>query len=477
MKKDRSLKVNVILNSIKQICSALLPLITIPYISRTLQADNYGKYSFANSIAGYITLIAGLGIQAYAVREGARIRHDKEKFARFSSEVFTINVFTTTVAYACLLILSVTPKMQPYKELLFIQSCVVLFTTIGTDWVNTIYEDYGYLTIRYLIFQVLSIAAMFILVREPNDYLVYAAIVSVASAGANILNIAHVRKYTRIKFVLRPRFKKHMPPILLLFANQMAVTIYVNSDITLLGLLSDDYSVGIYSVASKIYAIIKQLLNAVVTVAVPRLSALLGQKNEPQYIKICNKILNSLITVLMPAIVGLFFTSEYIIRIVGGTTYEDGAVALKILSLSLLFATIACFYTNCILLPFKMDKALLSSTIAGAVTNILLNMYFIPKFGVNGAAMTTVVGEAVVCICAHIKASKIMNVEIKKNTILSSGAGCFLIAVICMTVPSVVTNWIAIFAVDIIFSIAAYFVCLLLLGNDLLKEVMEGMRK
>ena len=75
----KSIKVNAILNIIKQMCQVVFPLITIPYVTRVLQTENYGKYNYGNSIVTYFWLLAELGVATYAVREGARIREEKNK--------------------------------------------------------------------------------------------------------------------------------------------------------------------------------------------------------------------------------------------------------------------------------------------------------------------------------------------------------------------------------------------------------------
>ena len=85
--KKKSVGVNAVLNIIKQCCAIIFPLITFPYISRVLQVENYGKVNFSGSIIGYFYLFAALGIANYAVREGARIRNDKDKIQTFASEV------------------------------------------------------------------------------------------------------------------------------------------------------------------------------------------------------------------------------------------------------------------------------------------------------------------------------------------------------------------------------------------------------
>ena len=97
--KARSIKVNAALNTVKQCCQVLFPVITIPYVTRVLGVDNYGKINFSNSIVSYFLLLASLGINSYAIREGALVRNNKKIFEKFSDEVFTINVISTIISY------------------------------------------------------------------------------------------------------------------------------------------------------------------------------------------------------------------------------------------------------------------------------------------------------------------------------------------------------------------------------------------
>ena len=68
------------------------------------------------------------------------------------------------------------------------------------------------------------------------------------------------------------QLRKHLKPILILFASTLATSIYVSSDITLLGIFCGDYATGLYSVSTKLYSIVNNLLSAGILVAIPRFS-------------------------------------------------------------------------------------------------------------------------------------------------------------------------------------------------------------
>ena len=478
MKEKISLKINAMFNVSKQLCSVIFPLITIPYVSRILLAENYGKYSFGNSIISYFSLIAALGVSAYAVREGSGYRENRAEMNKFCCEIYSINCISTFVAYLLLLILLICPtNLASYKKLLVIQSLVIFLTTIGADWINTIYEDYLYITIRYVIFQILSIIAMFVFVKDSSDYIVYAGITVAANAGANVLNRIHISKYVDLKFTFKLNLKRHLKPLILLFSNTIAVTIYVNSDTTLLGLLVGDYASGLYSIASKIYIIIKQVLNAVVLVSVPRLSIMVFKDQTYKFELLLNKIVLMIYTIVLPAITGLFFMGRDVIMVISGKEYLLASSALQILSIALFFSVFACLFTNCVMLPYKQDKLFLTATSLGAIVNIFLNFYFIPKYSYNGAAITTVIAELVVCFISYRYTKNHFAIQIDKKNVISVIIGCISVGLICSFVNNYFNNLYLRVLINVITSVCFYALILVIFKNDVIKEFISTLKK
>lgn len=128
---------NAFLNSLRSVLNIIFPLITFPYISRKLTVEGIGIYNFSSSIVSYFLMIAALGISGYAIREGAKYRNNEDKIERFSSEVFTINMASTLVAYVLLfLCLIIFSKLRSYTLCILIFSLQIFFTTIGTEWMG-----------------------------------------------------------------------------------------------------------------------------------------------------------------------------------------------------------------------------------------------------------------------------------------------------------------------------------------------------
>ena len=147
---EKSIRKNAVYNVIKTCVSIIFPLITFPYVTRTLSSESYGIYTFSQSIISYVTLLAGLGITTYARREGARVRESHDNLQEFANEVFSINVLATALSFLILMgAVCFWEKLFPYKPVILILSLSVVFTTFGTDWVNIIFEDYSMMNFLY----------------------------------------------------------------------------------------------------------------------------------------------------------------------------------------------------------------------------------------------------------------------------------------------------------------------------------------
>ena len=140
-------------------------------------------------------MIAGLGISTYAIREGVNYKDDKRQFEQFVSEIFTVNIFSMIFSYICLGVCLLFLKyLRSYSKLILLLSLQIFFITLGVEWIYAIYEEYKYITIRSIIFKLISIMLIFMFVKSPNDINNYAAITVFSSAGSSLLNSYLVHK-------------------------------------------------------------------------------------------------------------------------------------------------------------------------------------------------------------------------------------------------------------------------------------------
>lgn len=478
IKKQKSLKVNAVLNVVKQCSTVIFPLVTYPYISRVLGSDNFGRIGFSNSVIEYGMVFAALGIPTYMVREGAKIRDDKQKISRMAAEVFTISIMTMLIALAAIALLTVaSPRLRVERLILFTLSFNIVFYVLGRDWVNTIYEDYLYVTIRYIALKALSLLLIFLFVRRPEHYLRYAGIIMVTESAGYIANIFYTRRYIPYALTLRPRLDVHLKPLMLLFCSTLAIQIYIQSDITILGFMRTDSEVGVYSLASRVYSVIKSVLNAIIMVAIPRISYYIGNGDTTAYHGLLGKLKESLITLLFPCIVGGFALSSDIMYIMGGEEYLYGHRAFEILCVALLFAVLGCYYAQGVLVPNRRENKFFICTSVSALVNIVLNFWFVRYMGIEGAAITTLIAEMLIMASCRCYSRDFLKPE-KSRSILSVIVGCAVIFVECKLIAMLKLTPIKELMLSFGASVASYFAVLYLLKNPVVKENLDAvMRK
>ncbi len=469
----KSLKVNVILNVIKTIMSMIFPLITFPYASRILLPEGIGKVNFANSIISYFSIISALGINIYALRESAKLRDDKIALSQFVKEVFIINLLSTFVAYVLLFTsLFLVPKFFEYRKLIIVYSANMLFITLGIDWLYGAMEDYFYTTVRSIAFQVLSLILLFLFVHSKDDYVKYAAINVVSTTGAGILNFIHSRKYISLRGTRKLHLKKHISHIFILFSYTLAASVFTILDTSMLGFMSDSEQVGFYSGASKIIRMIRDLFPAIFSVLTARFSYYVSQNNQEKINDISKKTLNFIFCFSIPIVIGLIILMNPIVLLLCGKNYEAAIPVAQIMAPLVVFSACSGFLGGVVLFSQGKDKLYLLCTIIAAISDILLNILFIPSFGAFGAALATVITEGIIFVIYDcFLSSFIKQLCIIKNLleyILSS----FVMGIVVFIAQNLFHNIIVKLIVPTICGIIVYGSCLLIFKNDFILEIL-----
>lgn len=467
----KSIKLNVFFNMVQTIMRIIFPLITFPYVARVLGVVELGKFNYSNSIASYYTLLAGMGIATYAVREGAAKRDSKADIEEFSKNIFSINVYSTIFASivlgGCLLCIR---QFDNYRMIIIILSFQGVFETLGRNWIYIIYEDYLYITIRSIFFQLISLILLFLYVKDANDILAYTAITSLSIIGGHAVNIFTSQKYCKIKFTFFPD-KKMIIPIILMFSTSISIVIYGNSDLTILGIFGEDRDVGLYSVSVKIYKVMKQLVAAIVTVTIPRFSYFSGKNRKKDFQNLFDRVLNILILILLPVSTGLFMMSEECIVILSGRDYLEASMSIKILSVTMIFNLFAYIFGYCVVIPNRREKVFFIATFVSACVNIVLNLMFIPVFKQNAAAATTLVSECIAAIICCIEANKYVDIQVDKKNLFSVIIGCFCIVGVCGFTRYLVSNLMMRFFLSVAVSVILFIIVQVFLKNRILKEI------
>lgn len=399
MEKIKSVKFNFIMNCMLTASSMIFPIITYPYVSRILQPEGIGTVSFANSVITYFSMFAQLGIPTYGIRACAKVRDDKEKLTRTMQEIMVINIITCLLVYMAFGgALYFIPQFRQEKTLYIIMGSLILFNTIGVEWLYKGLEQYRYITVRSIVFKFIALLAMFLLVHEKEDYVIYGGITIFAAAGSNVLNFINLRKYVYLRPMQEYNFQQHLKPISVFFAMSIATTVYTNMDNVMLGFIKGTTENGFYDAAVKIKNILVSFVTSLGTVLLPRVSYYIEAGEREEFSRITKKALNFVFLLSVPLCVYFIIFARPSIYLLSGTLFENSILPMRLIMPTLIFIGLTNIIGLQILVPLGKENQVLYSEIAGAIVNVVVNLILIPHMGAAGAAIGTVLAEIAVFI-------------------------------------------------------------------------------
>lgn len=430
MGKQKSLKLNFIMNAILTMSSFLFPLITFPYVSRVLLPAGTGRVSFANSVITYFVMISQLGIPTYGIRACAVVRDNREKLKKTVNELLIINTVMSVFAYVVFFAaLFSVPRLRSDKTLFVVMSLLIFFNTIGVEWLYKALEYYTYITVRSIIFKFIALIAMFVLIHDVNDYVIYGGISIFAASASNVFNFIRLRKIVGSEKVGKLDFKQHLKPVFTFFIISCATTIYTNLDNVMLGFMKDDVEVGYYNAATKIKNILVSIVTSLGTVLMPRASYYIQQDMWDEFYALSKKAIKFVLLAATSMMVYFMIFAREGVLFLSGDAFEGAIMPMIIIMPTLLFIGLTNIMGIQMLVPLGREKTVLYSEIVGVIVDVILNALLIPRFASAGAAIGTLAAEAAVLIVQYVALKNEVR-EAFKN--VHYGALVIALAVACM---------------------------------------------
>ena len=375
-----------------QLLVIVLPIITTPYVTRIFSSKDLGTYGYFNSIVTYFILLATLGVANYGTKEISGHRKDIRK--NFWG-IYTLQLIATIlslVLYTSLCLFF--PGMQ--NMVAYILGLSLISKGMDISWLFQGLEDFRRITARNTTVKVLGVISIFLFVKTPGDLYLYVFLLTFFELLGQLSMWLPARPY-----IGEPQFdlsyaKKHLKPVILLFLPQVAISLYVTLDRTMLGALSSTNDVGIYDQALKIINILLTLVTSLGSVMLPRVSSLLSNGDH----KAVNKMheLSFLIynLVIFPIIAGLLIVNKDFVSFFLGKDFQEAYLAIAIMVFRMFFIGWTNIMGIQILIPHNKHREFMLSTTIPAVVSVGLNLLLIPPFGFVGASIVSVLTEALV---------------------------------------------------------------------------------
>lgn len=396
--KKSSIKLNFLYNSLYQVLLIVLPLVTSPYISRTLGSEGVGEYSYTFSIASSFALLGMLGVINYGNRTIASVQDDRFERSRAFWSIWKLQVFVTAVVLLIYLLYILYVCPEKYKLLSYVQAISILSSMVDINWFFFGMEKFRLTVIRNVFIKIINVFLIFIFVKTADDVWLYTLIMASGMLLSNLLIWPFLRREVDyMKSGISYTFS-HLRQMLILFIPVIAVTLYKRIDKVMLGALSTMSQTGFFENTEKIINIPMGVITALGTVMLPRMSYLFakGKADESKkYIEYSMEFISFMSAAMIFGIAGI--AKEFAPLFFGQAFTEVGTLIIAI-SPTIFFVSFANVIRTQYLIPLRYDKVYIISVWAGAIANLMINIALIPKMGAFGAVLGTVFAEMSVMI-------------------------------------------------------------------------------
>ena len=383
---------NYLYNVVYQILLLLVPLITVPYISRVLGPELVGINSYTNSWMTFFMLVGQMGIALYGNREVAYHRENPIERSKIFWGIELLQVITITcalIAYlGAVLLFSTT-----FKEYFLLQSFWIIAAGVDVSWYFMGVENFQRIVFRNMLVKLASVALIFLVVKGNNDLGKYIALLGLSNLVGNLTLWPYLKD--EIKWVPISTWHpfRHFYPALLLFVPTITTQVYLVVNRLMLGRMSTQSQLGQFQYTDQIIKVILAVVTASGQVMLPHIANKFS-KGDVKGIR--DSLYNSfdfITAIAIPMMFGIMAIAKQFAPWFLGKQFNDAGILMMIEAPVILFIGWSNVTGTQYLMPINRTKEYTVSVTVGAVINVIANLFLIALWGARGATLATDISE------------------------------------------------------------------------------------
>jgi len=385
---------NTVWLTISSFGGRIVKSIVIIYAARVLGTEGYGIFSYALTLAGFFTMFVDPGLNSVIMRDAAKIDKDKQM------ELFSTASFLKLglLVFGVLFVIFIAPffsTLPGAKALLPIVACIIAFDNLR-DFLFSFIRAREKMEWEAAIFLSMNLA---IVIFGFIALSIHPSPVSFGWAyvvGLGLGFVATVATFGEYFTAMVSRFRANLIGPLFQSAWPFAVTgalgiLLTNSDILIISWMRSASDVGIYSAGIRIVQVFYLIPTVIQYSTLPLLSRL-ANKDNPKFRTILERVVGTIFLLSVPLAIGGAVLGTSVMAFVFGSAYASGGLAFKILMITMLVDFPATIIANAIF-TYNHQKSLIVASVIAGVANVVLDLIFIPPFGMAGSAVATLLAQ------------------------------------------------------------------------------------
>lgn len=388
-----TIKRNLLYNFLLSVSQVLFPLLSIPYVARVLDPEGIGRVAFIDSFSYYFVVMAELGITVYGIREVVKLRDEPGRLKQLVKELLALRVLSSAVMmllYAVVMWL-VWDRVADWRLLGF-SVLFLLINFLACDWYFMGQERFGFIAFRSISVRVAGLLALFLLVKNAGDFVMYYAIMVFSAVLIGVWNYGVLVREQGWGFRFRG-MAVHLRRLWVIYLIGLLYSIPLMLDNVLLRLTSAAAAVGFYTFPARLVRISSNLLTDSFLVFLPRVTYH-DHRREAEAIQ--ERLLqNSRLVILLsvPMGMGIYLLADQLAAVYLGEKFLPVADNLRWLAVFPFLKGMALFLSNPVLMARHREKSYLRNLVVSSLFYIPLTLLLSSYYADAGACMALVLAE------------------------------------------------------------------------------------
>ncbi|MCS7004613.1 MAG: flippase [Cytophagales bacterium] len=381
----------------------LLPLLTMPYVSRVVGVENFGMISYSSAFVVYFTLIVQYGFEFTATRDIAVHKSDIQKVAQiFWSVTFAKSLLFVLATLIFGFLLYTTSQFGRDKLLMWLTYLTVAGNLLTPMWLFQGMEKLKYVTIVSFLLKASSMLCMFIFVKQSSDFRYVAFFTSFGIFIGGVYSFYYGIQKFRIP-LLKPDFQiiiQRLQDGFSYFISTLTIHLYTTGNTILLGFFATDAEVGYFTSASRLIAVIISLIMIPMNLtAFPMIGVAFQESIWRGHQKLL-KVAAIVLGIMLPVCSCTWISRDFLIQFIFGKNYLPASECLLWMSLLPFIIGLSNVFALQGLLALRLDKALFFITLLGAILSIALNFRLAETYRHLGTTWAWLITEIFITISA-----------------------------------------------------------------------------
>ena len=476
--QEKSLARNGIYKALLNIFNLVVPLLVGPYVTGLLNEELYGIYNRVYTEYSVFLALASFGIYNYGVREISRVRNDPAATNKLFTSLFLIGIVSNGAAMLVYVAYTFWRSNSQIEVYVYLVMLIQLFANIFyVEFANEAKENYRFIMVKTILVRLGYLISIFVFVRKPSDVVPYAVVISMTNFVNNILSYIKIRRDVHFDFG-GLTIKKHLFPLVVSLVIVNVDVFYFQLDKIMLSPLVSDIAVTEYYIPTNMVGMVSAVPHALIYVAIPRVSALLGEGKRDEYIRVLQTTTEKYLALVIPINFGFIVLAQEVMQLYTRDVYTYAWPVLVVAAISRIVLAYQAVLNNLVLYVNSREKQQVTCLAIFGAVNLAMNFALVALgcFTVITSLATTTLAVMMFVIVCQTYSIKKLGVNCHMFSKRSFGyllASALFIPLSLLIRMAGLNYWVNIAAI-IIACVALYAAYLILTRDMLAAELLNA---